>query len=281
MTPRSLLGARNAADTLVSTDSRTDTTLTSTGDRPRMTDTAATADTPFPRLERGRLTIASEVADVIRWRIIDGSMPAGSRLREERISTEMGISRGPVREALRLLEQDGLAASEAYRGSVVVGVSTRELRDVLIPVRWALEKAAVEAALPRLTDEDLEQLAQLTCEMREAEAGSTASLRRLVDLDVAFHAAIVERSGLYHCQQLWLTTQPRIRLGFYRLGTMQERTSRIAEEHEELLAALRTRDLDQALAALDEHTRSAPLQLLAKLDAHEAGATVPPIARDE
>lgn len=217
----------------------------------------------YPRLVRERFTISSEVTEILRWRIIDGTLPAGTRLGEERISRDMGISRGPVREALRELEKEGLIAVEAYRGAVVIGISESELRSILIPVRWILEKSAVKAAMPRMTDEDFGALQSITREMREvSDSGSGTTLRQLVELDVAFHSQIVELSKEYHTKQLWLAIEPRIRLGFYHLGSRHYHSSTIAQEHEDLLIALRTGELQVVLDALDAHAMTSPLELL-------------------
>lgn len=217
----------------------------------------------LPRLARSRLTIASEVAEVLRWRIIEGAIPAGTRLLEERISREMDISRGPVREALRDLEKEGLIRVEAYRGAIVTGIPESELRSVLIPVRWILEKSAVTSAIEVMTDRDFAELEAITREMRDvAEVGSETALRQLVELDVAFHRHVVEFSGEYHTKQLWLAIQPRIRMGFYTLGSRHYHASTIAQEHEDLLHALRSRDLQVALDALDAHAMTSPLELL-------------------
>jgi len=217
----------------------------------------------LPRLARARLTISSEVTDALRWRIIEGALPPGTRLGEEKISREMDISRGPVREALRELESEGLIMVEPYRGAVVIGISEAELRSVLIPVRWILEKSAVEQAIRKMDDENFEELEKITQRMRDvADSGSITTLRELVELDVTFHRYVVEFSGDYHTKQLWLAIQPRIRMGFYQLGSRHYNSSEIAKEHEELLAALRTRDLDVAFAALDAHAMTSPLELL-------------------
>lgn len=230
-----------------------------------MTPTAEDSDevVAFPKLVRERFTMSNEVTEMLRWRIIEGSLPAGTHLREERISKDMGISRGPVREALRELEKEGLIIVEAYRGAVVIGISESELRRVLIPVRWVLEKAAVEIAVRTMTEDDFTVLEGITREMKEVVAsGSPTTLRQLVELDVAFHRHVVECSGEYHTKQLWLAIQPRIRMGFYHLGSRHHHSGEIAEEHEELLAALRTRDVAVALAALDVHTMTSPFELL-------------------
>lgn len=227
---------------------------------------------PFPKLARERLTISSEVTEVIRWRIIEGSLPPGTHLREERISKDMGISRGPVHEALRELEKEGLIVVEAYRGAVVIGISEWELRKVLIPIRWVLEKSAVETAIRTMTEADFAVLENITREMKEVvDSGSKTTLKQLVELDVSFHRHVVESSGGYHTKQLWLAIQPRIRMGFYHLGSRHHHSSEIAQEHEDLLAALRSRDLTIALNALDVHAMSSPFELLDR-GAVDAGA---------
>ena len=243
------------------------------------TSSAAAAELRLSRLSRGRLTIASEVTDALRLRIIEGTLPPGTRLGEEKISREMEISRGPVREALRELEKEGIISVEPYRGAVVIGISEAELRSVLIPVRWILEKSAVEQAIRKMSDEDFESLAAITRKMREvADSGSETTLRDLVELDVTFHRIVVEFSGGYHTKQLWLAIQPRIRMGFYQLGSRHYHSSEIVQEHEELLAALRTRDLAVVLDALDAHAMTSPLELLARGADDGAGSPAPPSA---
>lgn len=217
----------------------------------------------LPRLARDRLTISSEVTNALRWRIIEGRLPSGARLGEERISREMGISRGPVREALRELENEGLIAVEPYRGAVVIGISVTELRNVVIPIRRILERSAIERSLSGMTDDVFDVLAGITSQMDDvAESGSETTLRDLVELDVAFHRTVVEASPDHHTKQLWRAMQSRIRMGFYQLGTRHSDSGEIAREHGELLIALRTRDLDIALAAFDSHAMGSPLALL-------------------
>lgn len=217
----------------------------------------------LPRVVRGRLTIASEVTDALRWRIIEGALSPGTRLGEEKISREMDVSRGPVREALRELENEGLLSVEPYRGAVVIGITESELREVLIPVRWILEKSAVKRAIQTMTAEDFTRLENIAHEMETVVgSGAETTLRQLVELDVTFHRSVVEFAGDYHTMQLWMAIQPRIRMGFYQLGSRHYHSSEIADEHKELLRALRTRDIDVVLEALDVHAMTSPLELL-------------------
>lgn len=219
----------------------------------------------FPRLERARFTISKEVTDILRWRIIDGSIPPGSRLTEESISTDMGISRGPVREALRDIENEGLVTVEPYKGAVVVELSSRELTEVLMPVRWILEEHAMRVLLAKLDEATVDRLEALVEAMRRAaEDHGEGQIRELVELDIRFHRAIFEASGEFHTEQLWLVIQPRIRVGFYQLSLEQPTPMEIADEHAALLDVMKTRDVDATLAVLRDHVVDQPSRLLEK-----------------
>ena len=95
-----------------------------------------------------------QVVEVLRGEIIAGRYEPGERL----LSSELGTSRGPVREALRQLENEGLVMSIPYRGAFVLGVSDEEVQEVLIPIRLTLERYSFAHALDRLTDADFAEL---------------------------------------------------------------------------------------------------------------------------
>ncbi|WP_295127969.1 GntR family transcriptional regulator [uncultured Leifsonia sp.] len=218
----------------------------------------------FPRLERSRFTISKEVTEVLRWKIIDGTIPAGSRLTEESISNDMGISRGPVREALRDLENEGLIRVEAYKGAVVAELTARELTDVLMPTRWILERHAMESLIPNLDDETVARLEGIVEQMeRAARTADDDTVRELVELDIRFHRAVFEAAGEFHTEQLWRVIQPRIRVGFYQLSLEQPSPMEIVFEHRQLLDAMKTRSLETALTVLEDHVVTQPLRLLA------------------
>ena len=81
----------------------------------------------------------SEITEALRMRIIDGTLSPGIRISEDWVASEMGVSRGPVREAIRELENEGLLVVLPYRGTFVSEISTSELRNTLIPIRLILE----------------------------------------------------------------------------------------------------------------------------------------------
>src|SRR5688572_10440706 len=121
---------------------------------------------------------AQQIAEVLRSWIIAGRYEPGERLIETTLSTELGTSRGPVREALRQLENEGLVMSFPYRGAVVLGVSDEEVQEVLIPIRLNLERYSFARALELLTDDDFAELGKQIWVMEEA--GKADDLTKLV-----------------------------------------------------------------------------------------------------
>jgi DNA-binding GntR family transcriptional regulator len=191
-----------------------------------------------------------QVIETMRTAIISGRFEPGDRLIESALSAEFGTSRGPIREALRQLENEGLVMSFPYRGAVVLGVSDEEVQEVLIPIRLTLERYSFARALERMTDDDFAELGKQIWLMEEA--GKASDLIKLVEADLAFHEIVIVASGQLHTVQLWRTIWPRIRAYFYRYerGRSFEET---VKEHRILLEALQTRDPEIALAQLEKH----------------------------
>src|SRR6476661_5198298 len=109
-----------------------------------------------------------QVVEILRSAIIMGSFEPGDRLIEATLSTELGTSRGPVREALRQLESEGLVTMSPYRSAVVLGVSDDEVQEVLIPIRLTLERYSFMHALERITEEDFAELGKQIWLMEQA-----------------------------------------------------------------------------------------------------------------
>ena len=106
---------------------------------------------PAATADDGRLTRTGprgqQVVEALRNEIIAGHFEPGERLIEATLSQELGTSRGPVREALRQLENEGLVMSVPYKGAVVLGVSDEEVQEVLIPIRLVLERYSFARAV--------------------------------------------------------------------------------------------------------------------------------------
>ncbi len=208
-------------------------------------ETAATADGGAKAGPRGQ-----QVIEAVRTAIISGRFEPGDRLIESALSAEFGTSRGPVREALRQLENEGLVMSFPYRGAVVLGVSDEEVQEVLIPIRLTLERYSFVRAIARMTDDDYAELGKQIWLMEQA--GRANDLIKLVEADLGFHEIVIAASGQPHTMQIWRTIWPRIRAYFYRYERHRSFEETV-EEHRMLLAALQTREAAIVLAQLERH----------------------------
>ncbi len=202
------------------------------------------------RVLDGQRPHRQRVVEALRTMIVSGRLEPGERLIENRISQTLHTSRGPVREALRELEHEGLVQSFPYRGAVVLGVSEEEVHEVLIPIRLTLERFAFAKALERMSDADFADLGKIAWMMEEAARG--LDLQKVVEADVSFHELVIRRAGQPHAVQIWRSIAPRIRAYFLRYGQFRDLEGLVGE-HRALLAALQTREPDVVLPLLEQH----------------------------
>jgi DNA-binding GntR family transcriptional regulator len=191
-----------------------------------------------------------QVVEALRNEIIAGHFEPGQRLIEATLSQELGTSRGPVREALRQLENEGLVMSVPYKGAVVLGVSDEEVQEVLIPIRLVLERYSFARALKVMTDADFAELGKQIWVMERAAREN--DLLKVVEADLRFHDIVMSSAEQPHTTQIWRTIWPRIRAYFFRYG----RTASLevmVDEHRELLDVLQTRDEKRVLQQLERH----------------------------
>jgi DNA-binding GntR family transcriptional regulator len=214
-------------------------------------------------------SVRQRALEQLRRSIVRGELAAGEHLREDRVALDLEISRGPIREALRQLEQEGLIRSFPHRGCVVTSISRSEIENVLLPVRHALEAYAVPRALAHLAPVDLAWLEAVAKEMhRVAKAGDRW---RIAELDVIFHQRLMTLAEEPHSLQLWTMISGRLQRFFIEVSVLHPRLVEIAIEHDDLLAALRSGDEGEIGRVLEVHILSGPLALLCRAD--EAPAT--------
>lgn len=132
------------------------------------------------------------VADELRDQILDGRLPAGTRLVETELAERYGVSRGPIRDALRALSTAGLAVDLPRRGTFVSSLTERDLQEVYV-VRRAIEEAAVGLAIARAGDEDVAELFEALAAVEAAYAAD--DLAAAWEADMAFHRAYCRLSG--------------------------------------------------------------------------------------
>lgn len=191
-----------------------------------------------------------QVVERLRNAIVAGRIAPGERLIEATLSQKLGTSRGPVREALHQLENEGLVMSVPYKGAVVLGVSDEEVQQVLIPIRIVLERYSFTKALALMNDEDFAELGKQIWVM-EQTAGK-GDLLGMVEADLRFHEIVLDASGQLHTAQIWRSIEPRIRAYFVRYGR-EASLQLMADEHRELLEVMQTRDVDRVLGQLERH----------------------------
>jgi DNA-binding GntR family transcriptional regulator len=215
------------------------------------TDGQIGALTDLQAVPRQNRSLRQQVAETLRRAIVHGDAVPGERLLEEELAEQLGMSRGPVREALRQLEQEGLIASFPYRGTVVVEIGSDEILHVLVPIRATIEQFAYGHAFEKLVEADFDEMRGVVESM--SAAASAGDLAGVVELDMAFHRVIVERSGQFHSLQVWDLIAPRLRGVFYRMGQHHPSLDAIVDQHRRLLIELRSADWDRASAALRNH----------------------------
>ncbi|MET9227577.1 GntR family transcriptional regulator [Lentzea sp. NPDC003310] len=201
-----------------------------------------------PARRRG---LGSEVADMIRQAIFDGGYPPGSSLREVELAEALEVSRGPVRDALRTLEREGLVRTEWHRGTTVTALSLQDVAE-LDSLRGALEVLAVERVVA--TGASLEEISAAALEMERA-----ATPHEMVRCDIAFHDAVYAAAGHSRLTTAWEAIRSQVHL--FLLTRVQVSTDgyleQIREEHRDLVAALRLGNVEGALKLFAEHRRHA------------------------
>lgn len=198
-------------------------------------------------------TKAGQVHAALRAAILDGTLAPGDTVDEVAMATTHGVSRTPVREALRALASEGLLVPGARRQLRVVDVSD-EHRSEIASLRAALEGAAVEPACTRRTDDELDGLRALVArQRREAKGGDVPAF---LEADEAFHRALAACAGMPTLLLLLDQLGAFVRLA--RLGepTPPRHMLALTREHERLVDLLEERDAVTLATTLTEHIRS-------------------------
>ncbi|WP_020576316.1 GntR family transcriptional regulator [Actinopolymorpha alba] len=204
------------------------------------------------RLGESHRSLAELVADELRRRILTGQLEAGARVVEETMARELGVSRNPVREALKALTAEGYVHTVPRRGSTVAVMSGQEAGE-LFDLRAALEGVSARIAARKQDTARFALLDDLLAQAREAtEAGDLDLVARL---NVSFHAGIAAASGNAYLQMIAGPMLERSQWVF--LSTANARLTHSLHEHVEILAALRSGDEDEAERQARAHVEAA------------------------
>lgn len=210
------------------------------------------AKTGVRPIGRSHQPLREVIAEEIKSAIVSGRLQPGERLVEDRLAEELGVSRNPVREALRILGSQGFVEVVPRRGASVADLSAKEGHD-LFEVRRPLEALAARLAATRATRTQIEELERLLDRGLTA-AGSSRS-DGLPELNTAFHQAIIDIAGNPHLSEVVRSLRDRIQW-IYSAG-VQARGPHSWEEHRAIFEAISQGDPDLAAVKAEEHIRKA------------------------
>jgi len=196
-------------------------------------------------------SLRHRVADEIRTAIIQGNLKPGDKLRELDISEQMGVSRGPIREAIRDLEAMGLVICHPYRETVVDDVSREQIVELIIPIRLQLEIFSLKSGF-REYDDDFYQSLERIIETMKTHA-ERQDLFALIEEDIRFHEMIVNFKGDAFTLQIWNSIVNRLRIHFIKNTPLFDDLGKVVQDHSELLEALKSQDEERIVKQWRTH----------------------------
>ena len=195
-----------------------------------------------------RTSFAERAYDAIRESIVAGRFKAGDQLVETRLAEELGVSRGPVREALKRLREEGLVVDNLHKGAHVRTFNVGDIVD-LYNVRIGLESVAIRLATRRR--QSTKQLRELIDEM--AAAAKDGDIGRLSNRELAFHETLCELSGNQYVYSLFRSIAAQVRVALELDSAEYDDPLKVAVEHRPLVTAIESGNEELAVRRLEEH----------------------------
>ena len=200
---------------------------------------------PVPR----RSTVAI-VSDELRSAIRYGSLAPGAQLGEAELATRLGISRGPLREAMQRLVQEGLLVSEPHRGLFVITLDASDVEDVYL-ARLAIERAACRLIMERNRGEAVARLTDALDAL--VDAAQRRDRVAMSDADQGFHQVLVTSSGSPRLERMAQTLLVETRMCLNALQDTYPEPSELVEEHRRLVDAIGDGEEERLLRLIEEH----------------------------
>ena len=210
----------------------------------------------------GRPT-AQLIADQLREQIIQGTFRPGEQVNESVLASQLRTSRGPVREALQRLSQEGLLVSHRNRGVFVLELSADDVREIYA-VREAVESAAANALLdsgPEQIDSTCEVLKPIIKDM--AKQVAVSDWQAIARLDMQFHISFVAGAGNSRLIRIYETLAAESRMCILNLEVSYPRVDALVQEHQNLLELLEAGDREGLLEGIKRHMQKAVEDLTA------------------
>ncbi len=196
------------------------------------------------------LPLREVVFNTLRQAILRGELKPGERLMEIQLAKALGVSRTPIREAMRKLEHEGLVTMTPRKGAEVADISEKSLRDVL-EVREALETLSVELACDNITGKQLKELKAAAKKFQDVQASKDVT--KIAEADEAFHDIINLATG--NQRLISMLSNLREQMYRYRVEYLKNEDTygQLVEEHERLMKAIADKDKELASEILCRH----------------------------
>lgn len=205
-----------------------------------------------------RVSVADQVASILRQRILDGELPPGTALQEVPVAASLGVSRNTVREATRILSLEGLLKRSAHRGVKVAQHSLRDIEEIY-QLRYLLEIPSVLAAKPEDTD--------IFAELRSALEGYVTAAQemdwvRAVRFDLNFHALLIRFQHNRRLETFYQKLIGELRMGMVLVDRLHDDPGRLIPTHQRIYELLTAGKLQECVDLLLQHLRDSESRLL-------------------
>ncbi len=200
----------------------------------------------MPILETPLRSVREQICDTLRSEILSGVLDNDQPVREQSLADRFGVSRGPIRDALQQLSQEGVLVYETNKGVRVNTPPSEGERRLFQSMRREMESFCLERCMDRLTDHDDEQLEGILVDLKRACA--RGDMAAIADTDLALHRYIVRRAS-GELEAVWQGITSRLLMDYSRI----ERLDEVVREHEAIVNAVRARDMDAAKKALSRN----------------------------
>ena len=198
-------------------------------------------------------SLTDEIADVVRERILKGEYEIGEKIKENQIATELRVSRTPIREAFKILENEGLIDYVPNRGCFAKGFTKQDVEDIYA-VREALEALAVNWAVDRITEKEIAALEE-QCDLMEFYT-KKKDRKKVLEMNSSFHDIIYASARSRFLAQVLRSYKEYIDKTRKSIFYEQSYLESILVEHRAILDAIKDRDKERAAAAMTKHLMS-------------------------
>ncbi|MDS1271780.1 GntR family transcriptional regulator [Lipingzhangella sp. LS1_29] len=197
-----------------------------------------------------RKSTAALIADQLRSAIMYGSLAPGDQLGESELANQLGVSRGPLREAMQRLVQEGLLRSERHRGLFVIDLEPEDVRDIYT-ARLAVERTACQLVMRGNRGEALVRLTRALNQL--IEAAKTGDREAMSEADQTFHRTLVSASGNSRLERMLQTLLVETRMVLTVMQKVYPEPGELVEEHQKLVDAISEGDEPRLLQLIEEH----------------------------